>query len=129
MNSKLFYSFIALTLTLNLFGKEFPGVLKRTSSIDANKLSYECEIHTRLKDVKLSVAIDTATQFMEAELDNGIRVKGFASDTLDNKTGITVYFLQGGSAPYGQQLTLSIKDGGEWAQFKKSYGGEAFLCQ
>lgn len=118
---------VLLISTLASAYQEIPGDLKRLPST-SGKLSYECEIHTRLKNVRLEVTIDTSSRTMEAQLDGGISVKGFASETSDSKTATTVYFLQGGSAPYVQQLTLSIRDGGSWAQFKKTYGGDAFVC-
>lgn len=123
---------LALTLAPFVFGSgygdEIPGLLKKIDSSEKGKLIYDCEIHTRLKDVKLRVAIQTGTAFMDAELDQGIRVKGFASETFDEKSGNTYYFLQGGSAPYLQQLTLVLREGGNWAEFRKTYGGTAFIC-
>lgn len=110
------------------FGEEIPGTLKKLEASENGKLSYECEIHTTTKQVKLHVSLDTSNAFMEAELDEGVRVKGFASETFDSKTGSTYYFLQGGSAPYLQQLTLVTRDGGNWAEFRKTYGGTAFRC-
>jgi hypothetical protein len=110
------------------FGDEIPGTLKRVETSEQGKLSYECEIHTSTKHIKLRVSLQTSNAFMEAELDEGVRVKGFASETFDSKTGSTYYFLQGGSAPYAQQLTLVTRDGGNWAEFRKTYGGTAFRC-
>ena len=132
MNTKLMRALWVLAFTsfgaTGAFGNEFPGALKKLENSNRDRLSYECEIQSRTKNIKLQVSIQTANGFMEAELANGIRVKGFASETLDRKTQKTFYFLQGGSAPYGQQLTLVVQDGGNWAEFRLAHGGEFFRC-
>lgn len=120
-------SFCSVLATLST-AKDFPGVLRKVDSRNAGELAFECEIHSRLKDAHLKVSLDTHNQYLKAELDKGVTVKGFASETFDAKTGTTYYFIQGGSHPYGQQLTLAIRNGGEWAEFKKTYGGESFIC-
>lgn len=132
MNRKVFGAFFLLCMATfgmeSAFGSEFPGVLKKTETFQRDKLAYDCEIHTQTKNLKFQVSIQTSNGFMEAELENGIQVKGFASETLDRKTQSTYYFLQGGLAPYGQQLTLVIREGGNWAEFRKNHGGEYFRC-
>ncbi|MFM8268698.1 MAG: hypothetical protein ACKN9V_00800 [Pseudomonadota bacterium] len=123
---------LALILTPIVFGSglgdETPGILKKVETSEPGKLVYDCEIRTRLKDVKLRVSLQTRNAFMEAYLDEDVRVKGYASETFDKKSGNTFYFLQGGSAPYFQQLTLVIREGGQWAEFRKTYGGTGFRC-
>ncbi|NBX76148.1 MAG: hypothetical protein EBQ92_06300 [Proteobacteria bacterium] len=132
MKLKVFVALLALVLAPIIFGSgfgdEIPGTLKRVETLEPGKLSYECEIQTSTKHIKLKVSLQTSNAFMEAELDEGVRVKGFASETFDSKTGSTYYFLQGGSAPYAQQLTLVTREGGSWAEFRKTYSGTAFRC-
>lgn len=132
MKLNAFFALLALILAPIVFGSGFGdetrGILKKVETSESGKLTYDCEIHTRLKDVKVRVSLQTSNAFMEANLDEGVRVKGFASETFNQKTGNTYYFLQGGSAPYAQQLTLVIRDGGNWAEFRKTYGGNAFRC-
>lgn len=117
----LFFSFGAFA------EKEIPGNLIRLSS-PSGKLSYECEINTRLKKARLTVTLDLDSRWMETSLAEGVVVKGYATETFDPQTSTTVYFVQGSTAPYSQQLALYIRDGGNWAQFKRTYGGEAFVC-
>lgn len=111
------------------FSKEYEGRLRRVDSSPAREFSYECSIQTISKEIKLQVSINPETRFMRSDLGEGIRVNGYASETIDEKTGTTHYFLQGGSAPYAQQLTLLVRNGGNWAQFKKTYGGTEFSCK
>ena len=111
------------------FSKEYVGRLKRIDARELRNFSYECSIQTVSKEIKLRVSINPETRFMRTDLGEGIRVNGFASETIDDKTGTTHYFLQGGSAPYAQQLTLLVKNDGNWAQFKKTYGGNEFSCK
>lgn len=111
------------------FSKDYVGRLKRIDDREIRNFSYECRIQTVSKEIKLRVSINPETRFMRTDLGEGIRVNGFASETIDDKTGTTHYFLQGGSAPYAQQLTLLIRNDGNWAQFKKTYGGNEFSCK
>ncbi|NBX82579.1 hypothetical protein EBQ90_05770 [bacterium] len=120
-------SFCSVLATLSA-AKDFPGVLRKVDSKNAGELAFECEIHTRLKDAHLKVSLDTQNHYLRAELDKGVTVKGFASEMFDEKTGTTYYFIQGGFQPYFHQLTLAIRNGGEWAEFKRTYGGESFIC-
>jgi len=122
--------FLAFLFSLVGFGNinEIPGTLVQLEASEG-KLSYECSIRTRLKNADLKVSLQTQNAFIEATLDEGIRVKGFASETHDSKTGITYYYLQGGSAPYFQQLTLLVGENGNWAEFRKTYGGATFRCR
>jgi len=115
-------------LTSPIFSQEYEGRLRRVPLPESRSLAYECTIHTVSKTVTLQVSINPDTRFMQADLGEGIRVNGFASETIDEKTRTTHYFVQGGSAPYFQQLTLLIREDGNWAQFKKTYGGDLFSC-
>jgi hypothetical protein len=127
---KLFYCFLVHCLYFagQSYGMETTGALRKIETTDSDKLSFECRFYAGVEKVKINVSLQKSNSFMEVELDGGIRVRGFSSETLDRKTGTTYYFLQGGSAPYFQQLTLSIRNGGDWAELKQTYGGDSIRC-
>jgi len=66
---------------------------------------------------------------MDVILDEGTRIKGYASTTIVRATGDIVYFLQGGTESNGQQLQLTIKGQGEEVEFRRSHSGHAFTCK
>lgn len=108
----------------------FTGELEKVNTARANELSFRCTGNFGAGNRTLSVVLDPTTNLMTADLqDDEVRVKGVATETFDKKTGITHYFLQGGSEPYSQRLTLAVKDNGKWARFSKTFGATEFICE
>ena len=99
-----------------------------SASVTAVKLNYECQLNHRVKKARLEVSLDLNSRWMETYLDDGVVIKGYATETFDPQNNTTIYFVQGVLAPYSQQLALYVRDGGNWAQFKRTYGGEPFVC-
>jgi len=122
------FCFFGFFASLGL-AKEFEGRIRQVRTYQKNHLAYECSLNTSSKSLTLQVSIDRESRWMEANLGDGVRVSGYASETVDEKTRMTHYFLQGSSAPYAQQLTLLIQEGGNAAQFKRTYGGTEFSCK
>lgn len=130
LKSKVCFTLATALFSLPLFaGERTSHQLIRLRTEKRNELSYVCNLPSSLEKVSARITINLSNQFMRVDLYEGVRVQGFASSTSDQKTGETVYFLQGGTQPYAQQLTLTIRNGGDWAQFKRTYGGESFICQ
>lgn len=120
----------ALWMAAPALGHSIAGKLERISpDRETGELRYRCLAHGSSGVLKIEITLQTTTNFLEVELDNDVRVKGIASETLDRKTGTTHYFLQGGSAPYFQRLTLAVRDSGKWARFTKTYGADEFVCE
>ncbi len=78
---------------------------------------------------KVDLILKTTTGFLHADLGDDVTVKGFASETVDRKNGTTYYFLQGGSEPYSERLTLTIRENGKWARFTRAVGANEFVCE
>ncbi len=107
----------------------FMTIFSITANADSpGKLNYICEIQNRPNKAKAEVSIHTDTLFMETHLEEGVVVRGFASETYDPLSQTTSYFLQGSSAPNSQQLQLELKDGGQGAHFTRTYSGATFIC-
>lgn len=120
----------ALWMATSAFGQSIAGKLERLSpDRETGELRYRCLAHGSSGVLKIDIILQTTTNLLEVELDNDVRVRGIASETLDRKTGTTHYFLQGGSAPYFQRLMLAVRDSGKWARFTKTYGADAFVCE
>lgn len=121
----------ALWVNVSVFGQSIVGQLERVydSAREREELRYRCLAHGTAGVLKIDILLKKTTNLLEVDLDNDVRVKGIASETLDRKTGATYYFLQGGSAPYLQRLTLTVRDGGKWARFTKTFGADEFVCE
>lgn len=100
-------------------------LLARTTA----NLSYECELPSPSGKYFAKVELNLETLLMEVALDDGTQVKGYASSTLDKSTGATVYLLQGATEPNAQQLLLTVKNQGQWAEFQRTYSGHSFTCK
>lgn len=101
------------------------GIFAETTS----RVSYRCELSSPSGKFFANVSLNPETQWMEVILDEGTRIKGYASSTLDRTTGDTVYLLQGATEPHAQQLLLTIKGQGDGVEFQRSYSGHAFSCK
>lgn len=117
MKLLLYFSLPLLLLTSGVFAES------RT------RLSYDCELSSPSGKFFTKVTLNPETQLMEVVLDEGTRIKGYASSTLDRTNGDTVYLLQGATEPHAQQLLLTIKGQGEGVEFQRSYSGHAFTCK
>ena len=104
-------------------------VLVRIQSSERKQLNYLCQLSSSFEEITAKISLNLQTQFMEVELAEGVVVKGVASSSFNRNTGITSFFLQGGTEPRAQQLLLSIRNEGEWAEFQRTYGGYTFVCQ
>lgn len=122
----------ALGLTLLVGGSSFadpPHVLSRVNTHQRKKLAYICRLPTTHEEITAKISMNLDSYFMEVELAEGTIIKGFASSTHHPETGITSFFLQGGTEPQAQKLLLSIRNEGEWAEFRRAYGAYAFVCR
>jgi hypothetical protein len=124
---KYFILFGFLLPTIASADVEVMGELKRISSM-GRTLSYICKIEKQVTEPRVKVTLDMDSRWMETFLDEGVVIKGYATETLETQTGTTTYFVQGSSAPYAQQLSLVIRDNGNWAQFTRANGGKVFVC-
>lgn len=106
-----------------------PPILVRIPSPERKQLNYICQLSSSYEEITAKISLNLQTQFMEVELAEGVVVKGVASSTFHRNTGITTFFLQGATEPRAQQLQLSIRNEGEWAEFKRTYGGYTFVCR
>jgi hypothetical protein len=124
----ILFGFI-LFIAGQLSASSSPHVLVRIPSPERKQLNYVCRLATSYEEISAKISINLQTQFMEVELAEGVVVKGSASSSFNCNTGITSFFLQGGTEPRAQQLLLSIRNEGEWAEFQRTYGGYTFVCQ
>lgn len=112
------------------FAKSISGKLEKIydSGSNAEDSHFVCsyQIGSTLK--KIDIVLKVATRTLEVELENDILIRGTASETIDRKKSTTYYFVQGGSAPLIQRLTLAIRDGAKWARFTKAYGADEIVC-
>lgn len=125
---RLFY----LALTLFMGGSalaDIPQVLSRVQTNQRKQISYICQLSTTPEEITAKISLNLESYLMEVELAEGTIIKGFASSTFHPETGITSFFLQGATQPYAQQLVLSIRNEGEWAEFRRAYGGYSFVCR
>lgn len=104
-------------------------VLTKVKADHRDELKYVCQLPSSAGKITAKISLNTQTQFLVVDLYEGTQVKGYASSTFDKGTGLTVFFLQGGSEPHFQELTLSLREKGDWAEFRRTYGGESFICQ
>lgn len=104
------------------------GGLERVETVAENELRYKCTIQNAKQDLKYEVTLNTASLLFTVDMPDA-KIKGFASETLEKETGDTYYFLQGGSAPLSQRLTLVTRENGKWARFSRAYGAGEFICE
>jgi len=100
-----------------------------SSASAASVIKYDCTLSSSPDSARTQVSLNSETQFMEVMLDDGTQIKGYASTTFDPKTESTVYFLQGATQPYSQQLLLTVRNNGQRVEFQRNFSASPFECR